>query len=300
MKKLMLIVAVVAATPLTAFAIIQPDIHIGFENTNGDYTAPVWVENGSGGANPAWDNTGLSGPEQVEYISGGASLAPIGVNSADGIKGDYFDQSGGGTPGVDGGATFSYKFGAVTAMSEAQSYTVSFWGNTRDESVAGLNNYVFNQFGANALLRWNSNGELQVRDENATWRYSSGMTANNGQWMFYAVAFDSTSIKFYQGTETGAVQQINEITGLSLPALPTFTTGTSSNALILGGYTYNGSNKYWGADIDEFRIHTATDDSAALGLADLEAIRQFDVVPEPATIALLGMGMLAIRRRKKT
>lgn len=270
--------------------------YIPFENDDGTY--------GAGSANnPGWANVTPNPDELVNYV--GTTAAPsypkISTPAAgDGIKGDHFDGTGD-FLSTQSTMTLSYKGAIVTdAMSDAQSYSFAFWVNTRDLANNGSESYIFNQFGSGApRMKWRGDGRMQAL-VNGGWYYANYHTMNsNGDWVFVAMTVDNSSVRFYSGTKDTAVALAGETTGLSLPALPTLAGGTTTNVFVLGGYTYNGADKYASYDLDEFRVFSSTaDGSGALTMAELEELRQYDLVPEPATLALLGLGGLVLRRRR--
>jgi len=280
MKKILILVVLCCVS--LANAIVAPNAYFSFEGNSGVYG------NGSN-ANPAW----------AEKVSG---LAPGYVGNStvtrpeittDGIKGDAFYAS---DPTKSGGTvTLSWTDAAVKdSFAAAQSYTVCGWINTRDIAANGSESYIMKSWGAGPSLKWRGDGRMQVLDTvDNTWRYAGyNQGYSNGNWVFFAVTRDSSSIRYYFGSETGAVVAGAATTGLSLAA-----TGTSTR-LVLGGATYNGTDPYFNADMDEIRFYKAVDNSGALTLAQLEEIRQFDIVPEPATMALFGLGIFIIRRKK--
>jgi hypothetical protein len=299
MKKfsILLVVLFVSAG---AMAIVSPDVYMPFENTNGSYGTGYYAP-GSGTANPAWDNVAASPAEQVNYVGATTATTWAVTNNVGGIKGDYMDITGNGTPGVDTFATLSYKFGTVSALSQAKSYTFTWWANTRDTTKNGSESYFFKQFGSGTpTVKWRGDGRLQAM-VNGSWYYSGYHTTDSaGDWVFNALVVDSTSVRMYSGTEDTAVTMVQEATGLTVPALPTLMAADpTTTPFILSGYSYNATDKYAGYDMDEFRIYTSqADGTGALCAADIEAIRQYDV-PEPMTMGILALGAGFIFRRKK-
>lgn len=304
MKKLvmLMVLSCLSATAMAAIVIPQAQVYIPFENGDGRAVEKGYYAPGSGLANPAWNNVAPSTPEQVNYIgaTGAATWAVTG--NVDGLKGDYMDMTGMGTPGTSTFATLSYKFDTVTALSQAKSYTFTFWVNTKDAAREGSNTYIFRQHGAtNATAKWLTDGRMLVFN-GSTQLYSPYHAVKSlGDWVFCALSYDTLNgrIALYTGDESSSVILAKEWTGLTIAAIPTLTAADpTTTPFILGGYTYNATDKYPGMDMDEFRIFSnKTDASGALSMNDIEAIRQFDV-PEPATIALLGLGLLSLRKRK--
>lgn len=256
----------------TSQSIPEPGAYIPFENTNGVY--------GVGStSNLAWNNITPEPDEQAAYIGGAASTWAT-VSGADGIKGNYLDITGSGTPNVDTFATFSYKFNIINLMSDAQSYTFTFWVNTRDVARLGSDAYILRQFGTYCpAVKWRADGRFQLLTRDNVWRYSNYDFSSNGDWQFVAITVNNASVRFYKGTKTQSVVLSSEITGLNLPAIPTLTSGSATaTPFILAGYSYNLSDKYPGMDMDEFRVYTSKNDSSgALSLEQIESIRQYDI-----------------------
>lgn len=278
MKKILILTVCLVSL---AQAIVTPNAYFSFEGDNGSYG------NGST-ANPAWAEkmTGTA----PGYV--GNSTVTWPTITADGIKGDAFYAS---DPAKSGGtATLNWTNAVKDVFSGVQSYTVCGWINTRDIAANGSESYIMRSWTAGPNLKWRGDGRLQVMDTvDNTWRYAGwNQGYSNGQWVFFALTRDSSSIRYYFGTESSAVIAGAAATGLSLAA-----TGTSTR-LVVGGATYNGTDPYFNADMDELRIYSAADNSGALTLEQIEAIRQYDLVPEPATLALLGIGGILIRRKR--
>ena len=280
MKKIF-VLALVITVGASMATIVSPNAYFSFEGSNGVYG------NGST-SNPAWaDKVSGVGPNYV-----GNSTVTWPTTTSDGIQGDAFYAS---DPTKSGGTvTLSYTNVVKDVFSNVQSYTVTGWVNTRDIDARGSESYILRSWGAGLSLKWRGDGRFQVLDTvDNNWRYSNwGEGYSNDEWVFFAVSRDTTSINYYFGSETDAVFAGASFTFSEIGAT------AESTRLIVGGSTYNGTDPYFNADMDELRIYSSADNSGALTLAQLEAIRQYDLVPEPATIALLGLGAYFIRRKR--
>jgi hypothetical protein len=120
-----------------------------------------------------------------------------------------------------------------------------------------------------------------------------------GEWVFLAITFDaiatSNNINVYSGSTTGAVSLISTLTDDTQVAF------TTTETLSIAGSTSDTFRPFEGY-LDNVRIYAANDASGALGLTDLESLRQLDVIPEPASTGLFLMGtaiLMAVRRRSR-
>jgi len=111
------------------------------------------------------------------------------------------------------------------------------------------------------------------------------------KWLFIAVTYNSTSVKFYSGSET---------TGLVLndTVAKTGSIVASASNLEIGGTPATTSDRSPTALFNDVRIY-----DAALSLSDLEAIRGGAVsIPEPSGYAMvfgaISLGFLALKGRK--
>ena len=237
-------------------------IYFPFENTNGVYGL-------NSVSNPAWFNTVLN--QAPNYIGNSQPTYP--TITSDGIKGDALYASDQTKTGLKT-MTISWTASTVSAFSQAQSYTVCGWINTRNAAKNGSETYIAKCTGGGITVKWRGDGRMQVMDTiDNTWRYSNyGEGYSNGNWVFFAITRDSTGIRFYFGGQSSPVTAGNAITGLSLNKTADCT------RFVLGGYTYNGTDNYLNCDIDELRVFSGkTDNSGALTIDNLEDIRKFDL-----------------------
>lgn len=265
----------------TSEPIPNPQAYIPFENDNGTYGS-------SSTANPAWRNIVPSTPEAVTTI--GTSSCPTypRIGNTDGVKGSFEKITGYGTPGTDLMQTLSYKYNIVTdVMSQAKSYTVTCWINSRNSSILSQGKYIFHQQGgsgstAGPALRWGyqaNDGKIGVY-AGGSFQYTSAPVVAANEWNFLAMTVDSTTgaVSLYKGTKTSAAVLVQTWTGLTIGQLPTLSANNSSTAFILNGWTYNGTDAYTGYDLDEFRLYSSkTDNTGALPLSQIEAIRKYDL-----------------------
>lgn len=293
MRSLMVVAILLVAG--VVYAIPIADVHITWDSSDGTL----------GKDNPAWNNVGTSGEEGVRYIGPSSATAPVAVSTG-GVKGGYVNISDYGTVGVDSLQTHNYygTSGIVgSVMSGATAFTCAFW--IRDDFVAGdgyPSQYVFRQQGVpgTALKYRGEQNKMQfIWNNESGWLYGDWHTvrSDNNEWIFFAVTVDTVSdtIVMYSGDENNAVYASNTWTGLSLSALPTITDADNSDySHTMFGYNDNGTDKYAGYDMDEYRIY-----NQALTASQIEEIRQYDLIPEPATMTLFSLGTLVFLKRRK-
>ena len=106
--------------------------------------------------------------------------------------------------------------------------------------------------------------------------------APDGSWYFVTTVYDNKNMKLYVNGEL-------ENTGIF-----TFDTGSTvpTHDLCIGAFAYDSTrNNYYNGLIDDVRIY-----NNALTGGEIQALYN---IPEPATIALFGLGIAALRNRRK-
>lgn len=212
---------------------------------------------------------------------------------------DAHSADGGGVTGQPGDRAYdgtgAAAFGAVTGnkvnapdnddIDFLTSFTICGWfkvppttniqGTRLFYKTAGANGYEL-QTGAYSPA---NNGQFYLRlyvgTTAATAYYNYTSVAD---WTFFAVTFDGTlasdNVKYYMGTQTG---------GVTLKAIATLSktnTGNSSRTMNIGNTSDH--NKAFDGLIDNFRLYgSQTDNTGALSITDLEALRSADLPPPP-------------------
>lgn len=211
-----------------------------------------------------------------------------------GSAGDYsFNNSaatGMGNSGTGGGVVLNTGSG----LGGLESFTLVGWYNS---SLALANNArLFDSATAGALTLYGSTAgalTLTVNNATATSAVSSNYTATN-QWVFFAVTYISNGVagnnntNFYVG-DTSGMSLVSTATLFTnnLPSTGNIEIGNSNNASFANARPYDGL-------MDNIRIFGSTSDiTGALSLAQLDAIRAADAVPEPSSMALVALGCLS-------
>jgi Concanavalin A-like lectin/glucanases superfamily/PEP-CTERM motif len=207
--------------------------------------------------------------------------------------------------------------GTLGASSSLSAFTVTMWVN---QSAAVNNNYRILELapsapattgspdGTKLFLGLNSGGGLQFYANNvngnstatdiataATWNNGGTLGAlTSGKWYFEAVTYDTVagSALLYSGDQ-GDSATLAYTYGANVTTAGNLDISTNTAIALLDRFA-NGRN-YPGA-IDDVNIY-----SGALNQSQLDSI-QISEVPEPTTLAMLGLGSLAgiitVRRRR--
>lgn len=240
----------------------------------------------------------------ISYFNGAGASAPgAGVTGGLGLASSATDRAY--SSGTQGGAHARHT-ADNNNIDALASFTISGW--YRVATAPG--GRIVQNFDGMELIG-GANLTMNVDAVNAA---STGNTyAAADTWVFFAIAYDGTqtanNLKFYRGFRNDAEAQAVGAAGAALTLVTTVTnnrgtTNDNSGPLAIGnrlggfGGVSTPDRPFQGL-LDNLRIHgSKTDASGALASADLESLRANDV-PEPAAIALLGLGALLMLPRRR-
>jgi hypothetical protein len=266
----------------------------------------------------AFAATGRAQTPLVEYLfnetgtsassSSGATASLLMGNSADqttdlhsfdsaGASGTAGDRAFDNTASTGMGKNFAggYARGSTTlSVSQLSAFTLTGWFKTDTSETLGNISYLMSyyDFGSNTgfSLSSSTNGILTLTVNGTA--YASSGSANyslSGQWVFFAVTYDQSSVRFYVGTDNAATLTI------TADATRTVSSGsvvdTSGKVLTIGNTSAVGSQRPFDGLIDDVRIF-----DSSLTKSQIETFRTSDLtssIPEPSSYSLI-LGALAL------
>lgn len=288
----------------TATAAVDPaTIYFPFEG----------VDNGIG--SEPWKNQGaISTGEDPYYVGTLSGFPTTQIAPGMGIKGNAFDQR----HMTHKGWANTYQWGedghpAVAPyvleneLTNIWSFTATGWiksdqaGGTQNRIIA-TTPFEINWRGNFMEIRIDRNGGFVKNIDNG-----GGTNFGASDWLFFALVYDGTVnggteglVSLYYGSETTPVTFDSSWTFTPSDGNGRLERDGRGAPLVFGNAGYQSTRPLVGM-LDEMRIWTgrvdSSDDSGVLSSSELEEIRQFDVIPEPVTMVLLGLGAVLARRK---
>ncbi len=240
-------------------------------------------------------STGTTTTSLTLYNTAGAAADLHGAagSGVSGVASDRaFDNSASSGMGSTGTGGRGQSASSIAAINTLQSFTLTGWFKTDSTTSIGSNACLINNENTSAGFKLFSNATGQLAlNVNGSPVTSTGTTAYAAtqSWVFFAVTYDGTiasnNVKFYVG---------NTSTATSLNVTRSLAQGTTVNntsAFSIGNLAGTNTRPFDGL-MDDIAIYgSQTDNTGVLSLAQIEAVRAANVIPEPSTLGLLACGM---------
>ena len=229
---------------------------------------------------------------------GNQSMTDRGTTGATGSFGgnatystDVASVNSGGYSGSFDGTSGAADFGDINALDGLTAMTITAWVKSTHTTLGGPSGsarIVSKRTGANGhdLYYHDTDNELEFV-ANSSPVANGGGAISAGAWTWIAVTYNGSNATFYTGD--GTTLSAGDTVALANGAI-----NSNAEALLIGDRA--GGGRTFKGLIDNVRIYNSVEDSASLS-----SIMQFnDVIPEPTTFGLLGVGaglLMFIRRR---
>lgn len=224
-------------------------------------------------------------------------------------------QSGGTVGGA--GPRFLPGNADIDALDELESFTVAGWIWTNGQPLSGTQAgrvYHDTDGSAGIDLRGNGAESLQLQVDTHTYSLATGPYTSSTSpsstttgWFFFAVTWDgsdaSQPASYYIGRPDEALGGVSLVLQDTLSDAVTDLGKVDANTAKPSIFNESGGQRALSGWLDDFAFWGAKDGgTGALNIDQLEGYRRETmgfVIPEPTTLGLLGLGGLAMLRRRK-
>jgi hypothetical protein len=223
----------------------------------------------------------------MTFINGASAEADLHSDDRDGVsglQGDHaFDNSSSTAMGSSGSGGYANQADDDN-LDDLLSLTLQGWFKADSGSINSLARIITKQAGANSfLLIGSSSGKFQFEINNANCTTAEAWYPETGQWIFFAVTYDGSSIvnnvKFFKATRTTPVTLVETRTLNQGRAL------ANNSAMQIGNWA--SLTRPFDGWLDNLRVFgSKTNQTGVLTLPQLEWLRNKDILNSSDDILL--------------